>query len=79
MVYGTLADAELKGIDGIKIRWENKSLRGFTLFEWLSTLTPEQIKKHKEFIAKNIKTVFKTDIAKCYPFEDLKPAFEHFS
>lgn len=51
-------------------------MKGFVLFSWLSKKTEEEVKVHKEFIQKNLKSLFSTTIQGKYGFSEFEAAYK---
>ncbi len=77
IVYGTLARKNIECVDGADLRFNNKGIIGFALFNWFPRLSTEEKQKYKENVSKNL-GLFKTNIKNTYNIEDYSEAVQEY-
>eukprot|EP00826_Nyctotherus_ovalis_P064373 TRINITY_DN9441_c0_g4_i1.p1 TRINITY_DN9441_c0_g4~~TRINITY_DN9441_c0_g4_i1.p1 ORF type:complete len:336 (+),score=76.39 TRINITY_DN9441_c0_g4_i1:134-1141(+) len=78
--YGSLGSEEIK-VNGTKLRTQNKTIKGFTLYSVFKTLSEEQKKEYMDFIWNDLKTggkIFKTSIAAKFGLKSFKEALSAY-
>ncbi|EAR89324.1 zinc-binding dehydrogenase family oxidoreductase (macronuclear) [Tetrahymena thermophila SB210] len=78
IVYGSLSQKDIEGINGVQVRWANKRLEGFTFYGWIQSIPEQDRKKSKELVQQKMNTLFKTQIHTSYGLNQHKEAISLF-
>ncbi|KAL4446599.1 hypothetical protein ABPG74_005537 [Tetrahymena malaccensis] len=78
IVYGSLSQKDIEGINGVQVRWANKRLEGFMLYGWMNSISEQDRKKSKELVQQKINTIFKTQVHTSYQINQHKEAIDIF-
>jgi len=76
--YGTLSGQSIGGIDAADMRFLNKRLQGFVVFEWLQQKNNEEREKVYQFVRENLNGLFRTNITGRVPIENFKEGFKQY-
>lgn len=80
--YGNLEFKRIGGIDSSEFLFKKKEMKGWWMTHWVRSITPEELKKWKDYIIEDFKSkspIFFTAYSKIYPLDQVQQAIEYYT